>query len=268
MAERSKAPDSRFPYPDAGVECSGPRMWAWVAAICHISHSCLDPNDFTVLNCIVKGHASLSPPSLRLRLFSRFTLLATLTYFDPKDFSPYPSIVPKVAAICHISHSCLDPNDFTVLNCIVKGHASLSPPSLRLRLFSRFTLLATLTYFDPKDFSPYPSIVPKVAAICHISHSCLDPNDFTVLNCIVKGHASLSPPSLRLRLFSRFTLLATLTYFDPKDFSPYPSIVPKDIAADDFLHHENPLTWAGVKPTTLGAECQQQTNHATNQPAS
>ncbi|GFX51864.1 hypothetical protein TNCV_3062821 [Trichonephila clavipes] len=49
----------------------------------------------------------------------------------------------------------------------------------------------------------------QVAAIRRISHSCLDPNDFTVLNCIVKGHASISPPSLRLRLCSRFTLLAT-----------------------------------------------------------
>ncbi|GFU77135.1 hypothetical protein TNCV_4686911, partial [Trichonephila clavipes] len=48
-----------------------------------------------------------------------------------------------------------------------------------------------------------------VAAIRHISRSCLDPNDFTVVNCIVKGHASLSPPSFRLRLCSRFTLLAT-----------------------------------------------------------
>ncbi|GFX29627.1 hypothetical protein TNCV_4776991 [Trichonephila clavipes] len=50
--------------------------------------------------------------------------------------------------------------------------------------------------------------VKKVAAIRDISRSYLDPNDFTVLNCIVKGHASLSPPSLRLRLCSRFTLLA------------------------------------------------------------
>ncbi|GFX36174.1 hypothetical protein TNCV_2065151 [Trichonephila clavipes] len=62
----------------------------------------------------------------------------------------------EVAAIRDISRSCLDPNDFTVLNCIVKGHASLSPPSLHLRLCSRFTLLATYTYFDPKDFSPHP----------------------------------------------------------------------------------------------------------------
>ncbi|GFU80796.1 hypothetical protein TNCV_515231 [Trichonephila clavipes] len=74
----------------------------------------------------------------------------------------------QVAAIRDISRSCLDPNDFTVLNCIVKGYASLSPPSLWLRLCSRFTLLATLTYFDPKDFSPHP----------------IDS---------VKGHASLSP---------------------------------------------------------------------------
>ncbi|GFS92350.1 hypothetical protein TNCV_411061 [Trichonephila clavipes] len=48
----------------------------------------------------------------------------------------------------------------------------------------------------------------KVVAIRDISRSCLDPNDFTVLNCIVKGHASLSPPSLQLRLCSRFSLLA------------------------------------------------------------
>ncbi|GFU45439.1 hypothetical protein TNCV_3625631 [Trichonephila clavipes] len=48
-----------------------------------------------------------------------------------------------------------------------------------------------------------------VAAIRDISRSCLDPNDFTVLNCIVKGHSSLSPPSLWLRLCSHFTLLAT-----------------------------------------------------------
>ncbi|GFW92832.1 integrase catalytic domain-containing protein [Trichonephila clavipes] len=49
----------------------------------------------------------------------------------------------------------------------------------------------------------------QVAAIRDIFRLYLDPNDFTVLNCIVKGHASLSPPSLRLRLCSRFTLLAT-----------------------------------------------------------
>ncbi|GFY32517.1 uncharacterized protein TNCV_3560251 [Trichonephila clavipes] len=73
----------------------------------------------------------------------------------------------RVAAIRHISHSCLDPNDFTVVNCIVKGHASLSPPSLRLRLCSRFTLLATYTYFDPKDFSPHPSTVSKVMRPFH-----------------------------------------------------------------------------------------------------
>ncbi|GFW76061.1 hypothetical protein TNCV_3724811 [Trichonephila clavipes] len=49
----------------------------------------------------------------------------------------------------------------------------------------------------------------QVAAIRDFSRSCLDLNDFTVLNCIAKGQASLSPPSLRLRLCSRFTLLAT-----------------------------------------------------------
>ncbi|GFW55369.1 hypothetical protein TNCV_117531 [Trichonephila clavipes] len=66
------------------------------------------------------------------------------------------SVFLDVAVIRDISCSCLDPNDFTVLNCIVKGHASLSSPSMPLRLCSRFTLLATWTYFDPKDFSPHP----------------------------------------------------------------------------------------------------------------
>ncbi|GFU43051.1 uncharacterized protein TNCV_3141641 [Trichonephila clavipes] len=56
---------------------------------------------------------------------------------------------------------------------------------------------------------PRSDYVRQVAAIRDISRLCLDPNDFTVLNCIVKGHASLSPPFWRLRLCSRFTLLAT-----------------------------------------------------------
>ncbi|GFT01800.1 hypothetical protein TNCV_4205991 [Trichonephila clavipes] len=42
-------------------------------------------------------------------------------------------------------------------------------------------------------------------------------------------------------------------------FSPYETAV-------DFLNHENPPTWAGVESTTLGAEGQRQSNHAT-QPA-
>ncbi|GFU78656.1 uncharacterized protein TNCV_2302671 [Trichonephila clavipes] len=73
----------------------------------------------------------------------------------------------EVAAIRDISRSCLYPNDFAVLNCIVKGHASLSPPSLQLRLCSRFTLFATYTYFDPKDLSPHPSTVSKVMRPFH-----------------------------------------------------------------------------------------------------
>ncbi|GFW92584.1 hypothetical protein TNCV_519011 [Trichonephila clavipes] len=36
-----------------------------------------------------------------------------------------------------------------------------------------------------------------------------------------------------------------------------------DMAAVDFQHHENPPTWAGVEPGTLGAEGQRQTSHAT-----
>ncbi|GFV76334.1 hypothetical protein TNCV_4413131 [Trichonephila clavipes] len=89
--KRKTLPKGNFPK---GVEIHANEN-GWVAAIRHISHSCLDPNDFTVVNCIVKGHASLSPPSLRLRLRSRFTLLAIYTYFDPKDFSPHPSTVSK-----------------------------------------------------------------------------------------------------------------------------------------------------------------------------
>ncbi|GFW41962.1 hypothetical protein TNCV_6711 [Trichonephila clavipes] len=33
------------------------------------------------------------------------------------------------------------------------------------------------------------------------------------------------------------------------------------MAAVDCLHHENPSTWAGVEPATLGTEGQLQTNH-------
>ncbi|GFW56264.1 netrin unc-6 [Trichonephila clavipes] len=36
-----------------------------------------------------------------------------------------------------------------------------------------------------------------------------------------------------------------------------------DMAAVDFLHHENPPTWARVEPVTLGTGGQRQTNHAT-----
>ncbi|GFW88810.1 hypothetical protein TNCV_4973031 [Trichonephila clavipes] len=39
-----------------------------------------------------------------------------------------------------------------------------------------------------------------------------------------------------------------------------------DMAAVDFLHHENSLTWAGVEPATVGTGDLQQTNYAT-QPA-
>ncbi|GFW24277.1 hypothetical protein TNCV_605271 [Trichonephila clavipes] len=35
------------------------------------------------------------------------------------------------------------------------------------------------------------------------------------------------------------------------------------MTAVDFLYHENPPTWAGVEPTTLGADDQRQTNYAT-----
>ncbi|GFT03055.1 hypothetical protein TNCV_1361331 [Trichonephila clavipes] len=32
----------------------------------------------------------------------------------------------------------------------------------------------------------------------------------------------------------------------------------------NFLHHENPPTWTGIKPTNLGAEDLQETNNAAN----
>ncbi|GFU20851.1 hypothetical protein TNCV_5059721 [Trichonephila clavipes] len=35
------------------------------------------------------------------------------------------------------------------------------------------------------------------------------------------------------------------------------------MAAVDFLHRENPSTWAGVEPATLGADGQRQTNYVT-----
>ncbi|GFX90966.1 hypothetical protein TNCV_3167971 [Trichonephila clavipes] len=35
------------------------------------------------------------------------------------------------------------------------------------------------------------------------------------------------------------------------------------MTAVDFLHHENPPTWAGVEPATLGADDQRQANYAT-----
>ncbi|GFU48987.1 hypothetical protein TNCV_2332841 [Trichonephila clavipes] len=39
------------------------------------------------------------------------------------------------------------------------------------------------------------------------------------------------------------------------------------MAAVDFLHHENPPTWAGVEPAPLGVESQRQTNHASKHPS-
>ncbi|GFV47603.1 hypothetical protein TNCV_2081631 [Trichonephila clavipes] len=38
------------------------------------------------------------------------------------------------------------------------------------------------------------------------------------------------------------------------------AILSNDMAAFDFLHHKNPSTFAGVEPSTLGAEDQRQTN--------
>ncbi|GFU77842.1 hypothetical protein TNCV_1138501 [Trichonephila clavipes] len=39
-----------------------------------------------------------------------------------------------------------------------------------------------------------------------------------------------------------------------------------DMYAVNFLHHENPPTWAGIDPATLGLQVQRKTNYAT-QPA-
>ncbi|GFV97525.1 hypothetical protein TNCV_2040331 [Trichonephila clavipes] len=35
------------------------------------------------------------------------------------------------------------------------------------------------------------------------------------------------------------------------------------MAAVDFLYHENPPTWAGIEPTTLGADGKRQIPYAT-----
>ncbi|GFV68516.1 hypothetical protein TNCV_3129721 [Trichonephila clavipes] len=35
------------------------------------------------------------------------------------------------------------------------------------------------------------------------------------------------------------------------------------MTAIDFLHHQNPPTWTGVEPATLGADDQRQTNYTT-----
>ncbi|GFT30194.1 hypothetical protein TNCV_3466671 [Trichonephila clavipes] len=63
-----------------------------------------------------------------------------------------------------------------------------------------------LIWLYPKGYSSFQKALQviaedmvqklQVAAIRNISLMVLDPNDFIVLNCFVKGHASLSPPSL------------------------------------------------------------------------
>ncbi|GFX32429.1 hypothetical protein TNCV_2173491 [Trichonephila clavipes] len=117
-----------------------------------------------------------------------------------------PQLTPErrhfPSSCCHSQHSqvmSFDPNDLTVLNSIdsVKGccHSQHSQ----------------VMSFDPNDLTVLNSI-DSVKGCCHSQHSqvmSFDPNDLTVLNSIdsVKGYASLSPPSLQLRLCSRFTLL-------------------------------------------------------------
>ncbi|GFX10802.1 transposon Ty3-G Gag-Pol polyprotein [Trichonephila clavipes] len=128
--------------------------------------------DFLYNFCLIPDITSLCSMAIAVKPFSRSTVVVEhkiflINFNLEKLLSPLATLIGRVAVIRHISHSCLDPNDFTVVNCIVKGHASLSPPSLRLRLYSRFTLLATYTYFDPKDFSPQPSTVSKVIRPFH-----------------------------------------------------------------------------------------------------
>ncbi|GFX89209.1 retrovirus-related Pol polyprotein from transposon opus [Trichonephila clavipes] len=81
----------------------------------------------------------------------------------------------------------------------------IDPPSLKGH---KYILCLVDQHTRWGEAVPLTSLSAKVTVIRDISRSCLDPNDFTVLNCIVKGHASLSPPSLWRRLCSRFTLLA------------------------------------------------------------
>ncbi|PRD18182.1 UNVERIFIED_CONTAM: hypothetical protein NCL1_61613 [Trichonephila clavipes] len=72
-----------------------------------------------------------------------------------------------VAVIRDISRSCLDSNDFKVLNCIVKGHASLSPPSLRLRYVRISPYLLLRPILTLKILVLTPSTVSKVMRPFH-----------------------------------------------------------------------------------------------------
>ncbi|GFS82815.1 uncharacterized protein TNCV_3127651 [Trichonephila clavipes] len=47
-------------------------------------------------------------------------------------------------------------------------------------------------------------------------------------------------------------------FYMPNNHTTWPFMT-----AVDFPHHENPSTWAGVEPATLGADGQRQTNYAT-----
>ncbi|GFX22115.1 hypothetical protein TNCV_3054711 [Trichonephila clavipes] len=101
--------------------------------------------------------------------------------------------------------------DFTEINFRGKQKESLGRIDRQNSLFrtAKTTIIKFGLYASFVELESAKSALNEVAAIRDIFRSCLDPNDFTVLNCIVKGHASLSPHSLRLRLCSRFTLLAT-----------------------------------------------------------
>ncbi|GFS94037.1 hypothetical protein TNCV_2573661 [Trichonephila clavipes] len=155
---------------------------------------------------------------------SSFVNPTALAHADStRDILPGGRRHHKVAAIRDISRSSLDPNDFTVLNCIVKGQASLSSPSLRLRgkwhvtygvpvperdkwaeqfcwngdrvnlsaegtvaplscdLIGRGRSLAEKwawkwTYFDPKDFSPHPHrLCQRIVSIADASCTLIGP---------------------------------------------------------------------------------------------
>ncbi|GFT91475.1 uncharacterized protein TNCV_4286241 [Trichonephila clavipes] len=111
----------------------------------------------------------------------------------------------------YLSHWSYEAVANSWLLCQLDAISNKIPPRIKMdRLKFKLEIVETLAASPPTNKSILTHEDNSVvAAIRHISHSCLDPNEFTVLNCIVKGHASLSPPSLRLRLCSRFTLLAT-----------------------------------------------------------
>ncbi|GFV64325.1 retrovirus-related Pol polyprotein from transposon opus [Trichonephila clavipes] len=70
-------------------------------------------------------------------------------------------------------------------------------------------------------------------------------------------HLSSDDAKLNLKLLAAKRAYQGIFYM-PNNHTKWPLMT-----AVNFLHHENPPTWAGVEPATLGADGQRQTNYAT-----